>query len=155
MDPRPRADVEAGVTSTDGLAGIPKILYACLSGAAGEPRDWDRFRSLFAPDARLVPLRRAPSGGAEPEIHDVEGYVRSREGIFRARAFYETETGQRVDVWRRAAHILSSYESRRDPRGPAFLAGTNSFQLFHDGAGWRIVSLFWDNGSDDVLAPTS
>ena len=32
-------------------------LYDVISGAAGKPRDWDRFRSLFLPDGRLGVIR--------------------------------------------------------------------------------------------------
>jgi len=32
-------------------------LYDVISGAAGKPRDWDRFRSLFLPDGRLGVVR--------------------------------------------------------------------------------------------------
>jgi len=32
-------------------------LYDVISGPAGKPRDWDRFRSLFLPDGRLGVIR--------------------------------------------------------------------------------------------------
>src|SRR5687768_11353361 len=33
---------------------IIAALYGAISGPAGQKRDWDRFRPLFIPDARLV-----------------------------------------------------------------------------------------------------
>src|SRR5258705_12267461 len=34
---------------------IMKVVYDVISGDAGKARDWDRFRSLFHKDARLIP----------------------------------------------------------------------------------------------------
>jgi len=36
-------------------------VYDVISGPAG-PRNWDRFRSLFVPGARLIPTRRDDKG---------------------------------------------------------------------------------------------
>jgi hypothetical protein len=46
----PRAD-PADVATMD---AIVEALYAVISGPVGEARDWDRFRSLFIPEARLI-----------------------------------------------------------------------------------------------------
>jgi len=126
---------------------IGPALYACISGPAGAPRDWARFRTLFAPEARLLPLVDA-ADGARPEVFDVESYVASRAPLLASVSFWEVEVERRVDVWRDAAHVLSSYESRREPDGAAFLTGANSIQLFRAGGRWRIVSMLWDNGRD-------
>lgn len=44
------------------LDGIIRALYASISGEKGVPRDWDRFRVLFAPDARLIPTSQNQEG---------------------------------------------------------------------------------------------
>jgi len=36
------------------LDGILHALYEVLSGPAGQPRDWERYRSLFIEGARLI-----------------------------------------------------------------------------------------------------
>ena len=61
-------------------------LYAVISGPPGE-RDWDRFRALFAPAARLLPSRRTERG-VVLEVLDPDGYAASRGPIFRQSAFY-------------------------------------------------------------------
>src|SRR4051794_4671809 len=52
----PPAAKPADVESID---AILKALYEVISGPKGQARDWDRFRSLFAPEARLIPARAA------------------------------------------------------------------------------------------------
>ena len=54
----PEADPE-DVASID---AIIETLYGVISGPAGAVRDWDRFRSLHVPQARLIPTGRAPDG---------------------------------------------------------------------------------------------
>lgn len=48
---RPEAN-PADVKSPD---AIVSAVYEAVSGSAGEERDWDRLRSLFLPEARLIP----------------------------------------------------------------------------------------------------
>ncbi|MFB1484026.1 hypothetical protein [Corallococcus sp. RDP092CA] len=40
------------------LDAILKALYDVISGPAGAPRDWQRFRSLFPPGAQRIPLTK-------------------------------------------------------------------------------------------------
>ena len=47
------ADVET-------VDGVIKAVYDIISGAKGEERNWDRFRSLFRPEAKLIPSWRRP-----------------------------------------------------------------------------------------------
>ena len=56
----PKADDPKDVGSLD---AIMKAVYDVISGDAGKPRDWDRFRSLFHKDARLIPSGKNPQTG--------------------------------------------------------------------------------------------
>ena len=126
-------------------------LYAVISGPPGE-RDWDRFRTLFAPGACLMPSRRTERG-IVLERYDPDGYAASRGPIFRQTAFYEREVGRRLAISGDIAHAWSSYEGRFALDGPAALAGVNSIQLHRDRSGWRIVSLLWDTGRSGPIRP--
>src|SRR5690242_10349671 len=58
--PAPPSANPADVTSPDAILAA---LYDVISGPAEKPRDWNRFRSLFLPGARLVPTGTDPKGG--------------------------------------------------------------------------------------------
>ena len=61
----------ADVNSVD---AIITALYSVISGPKGQPRDWDRMRSLFLPSARLIPARAADidgTGGGPDRRHTV------------------------------------------------------------------------------------
>ncbi|MCK5484075.1 MAG: hypothetical protein KAJ13_10235, partial [Gemmatimonadetes bacterium] len=49
----------ADVGSVD---SIIEAVYDVISGPAGAERDWDRMRSLFLSDARLIPSFPGPDG---------------------------------------------------------------------------------------------
>ena len=55
---QPPAD-PADVESVDAIVAA---VYDVISGPAGQARDWDRWRSLFLPEARLIAVGQAPDG---------------------------------------------------------------------------------------------
>ena len=129
------------------LDGIIKATYDVISGPAGKQRDWGRFRSLYAPGARLMPV----IGGASPHVRVLspDEYVQRVEPIFVVEDFWELETNRQVEEFGRIAHVVSHYESRRKADGPAFETGTNSMQLFNDGTRWWIVSVMWNTARNE------
>jgi hypothetical protein len=118
-------------------------LYEVLSGPAGQPRDWDRYRSLFMEGARLIVVVAA---GEKPRVKQLslEDYIRRVEPIFAVEDFWERETSRQTEIFGRVAHVLSMYESLRDPNGPPFERGANSMQLFYDDSRWWVVSVMWN-----------
>src|ERR1700679_1385035 len=46
------------------IEAILASLYSSISGGKGQPRDWNRMRSLFTPDAALIPPRIDRATGA-------------------------------------------------------------------------------------------
>ena len=124
------------------LEGILRAMYEVISGPAGKARDWERFRNLYAPDARLVPVIAGPPPRAR--VLTAEEYIRRVGPIFAKEDFWERETGRQTERFGRVAHVLSHYESLRHPTGEPFERGTNSVQLFTDGERWWIVSVMWN-----------
>ena len=54
---------EADPADVESIDAIIAALYDVISGPIGEKRDWDRFRSLFVPDARLIPTGQGQGDG--------------------------------------------------------------------------------------------
>src|ERR1700677_4099973 len=48
---------KAKPADVDSIHHILASLYDVISGPAHQPRDWVRMRSLFVPDAKLIPVR--------------------------------------------------------------------------------------------------
>jgi len=126
-------------------------LYEAISGPAGE-RDWERFRSLFAPGARLMPARRREKG-LTLEVLSPEEYATTRDPLFRQSPFYEREVAREISVFGDVAHAWSAYAGRFAIDGPEALRGLNSFQFHRGDDGWRVVSLLWDTERPGVEWP--
>ena len=133
------------------IDALIRAAYDVISGPVAQPRDWERERALFFPGARLIPTATVPGRNdvdLAPLILDVDGYIERVEPIFAKSGFYETEVARRTEQFGQIAHVWSTYESRHSPDDPEpFMRGINSFQIFHDGARWWIVNIFWQHES--------
>jgi hypothetical protein len=133
--------LESDVSTLD---GILHALYEVLSGPAGKPRDWERYRTLFVVGARLMPVVAVV--GEKPHVRQLtlDDYIRRVEPIFTVEDFWERETSRQTETFGRIAHVLSTYESLRDPNKAPFERGVNSMQLFYDDLRWWVVSIMWN-----------
>ena len=131
----------------ESIDAIITALYASISGPAGEARDWDRFRSLFAPGARLIPMARPQNGPPVPRVLTPDDYVRRSGELLVRYGFTEKEIARRVERFGAIAHVFSTYEGRFQaadaPSTPP--RGINSIQLASDGTRWWVVTVFWDS----------
>ena len=119
-------------------------LYDVISGPAG-PRDWDRFRSLFVPGARLIPTRHDSTGHVLGLVLSPDDYARRAGAGFSKNAFYERQIGKTAETFGAITQVFSAYASRHGPNDPEpFARGINSIQLFNDGTRWYVVTIYWD-----------
>lgn len=137
------------VESIDAIMGA---LYGVISGPAGE-RDWNRFRSLFLPEARMGAVRKKPDGTFSASSFTPDGYVERAGSYFKEHAFFESEVSRKMEQFGQEAHVFSTYESRNAKEEKPFARGINSLQLFNDGKRWYVVSIFWDEERADNPLP--
>lgn len=146
------AAVESDVFSID---AIITALYATVSGDTAQERDWDRFRSLFLPDARLIPTSVSETANRfGMEMWAVEDYVEYAAPVFRRVGFWENESHRVVERFENIAHVFSTYESRNALDGDVFQRGINSIQLSWDGERWWIVNIMWRGVDADFEIPS-
>jgi hypothetical protein len=131
----------ADVATVDGIVAA---LYDVISGTAGQPRDWDRMRSLFAPEGRLMAVGARPEGVYALRAMTVEDYIARNAKAFATMGFFEREAARSTETFGQIVHVFSTYESRH-ARGDAepFQRGINSIQLYNDGKRWWIVNVLW------------
>jgi hypothetical protein len=135
------------------IGAVVDAMYAMVSGPAG-PRDWSRQGEVFHEDARQ--MRTGVDGAGTPwiSIMDPAAYAADTAPFFAANPFFEVEVARRIDVLGNMAHVWSLYEAYNEPgQSTPERRGINSIQLYNDGrAGWRIVSMIWDNERPGVTA---
>jgi hypothetical protein len=145
------AALPADVGSVDGVIAA---LYDVISGPAGKPRDWDRLRSLFAPQGKMMAVGVRPDGSSPATVMTVDDYIGRVTKPFTDAGFYETELARGADSFGRIVHVFSTYESRHAPTdAKPFQRGINSIQLYNDGKRWWIVNLLWHAETDKNPLP--
>lgn len=138
------------------MDSIIAALYDVISGPAGQKRNWDRFRSLFVPGARLIPTGRNPqTGEVASRVRTPEEYIARSAPLLEQNGFFEREISRRTEKFGNIAHLFSTYESRHKAEDvKPFARGINSIQLMNDGKRWWVVTIFWQGEDDKTPLPT-
>jgi hypothetical protein len=148
------------------MDSIIAALYDVISGPAGKKRDWDRFRSLFFPGARLIPTgpRKAPGTAPDAPLTGKEeyasraltpdDYITRASNLLETQGFFERESARRTEQYGHIAHVFSTYESRhKQEDAKPFQRGINSIQLMNDGKRWWVVTVFWEGETEKTPLP--
>lgn len=136
---------EANPADVSSIDQIMRAVYDVISGGAGQKRDWDRFRTLFHKDARMIPSgKNAQTGAFGARAFTPEEYIARSAPFMEKEGFFEREIARRVDAYGNIAHVFSTYEAvhKADDKKP-FVRGINSFQLLNDGKRWWVVTIYW------------
>jgi hypothetical protein len=123
---------------TDSIESTVKAVYATISGPSG-PRDWARFRSLFAEGGRLIAVRAATS------VMTPDEYIQRASANMEKNGFFESAVAQRIETFGNIAHVFSTYESRHAPGEKPYARGINSFQLVRQDGVWKVMTILWDS----------
>jgi hypothetical protein len=141
----------ADVQSVDAIVAA---LYDVISGPAGQQRNWDRMRSLFLPEGKMVATGQRPSGEVVKRAFTVEDYINTSGPVLEKNGFFEKEIKRTTQVYGHIAHCFSSYASKRAATdAQPFMRGINSIQLYNDGKRWWILSVFWQPETKDLPLP--
>jgi hypothetical protein len=136
------------------IDAIVAAVYDVISGPAGQKRDWDRFRSLFAPGARLIPTGRTAQGDVRHRMITPDEYATMSGPVLEERGFFEREIGRVTEQFGNVAHVFSTYDSKNAlSDAQPFARGINSIQLLNDGRRWWVITIFWDSERADNAIP--
>lgn len=136
---------EANPADVASIDSIMKAVYDVISGDANQKRDWDRFRSLFHKDAKMIPSgKNQQTGVTGARFLTAEDYITRSGPVLERDGFHERELARHVDQYGNIAQVFSTYHAfrKKDDKDP-FMRGINSFQLLNDGKRWWVVNIFW------------
>jgi hypothetical protein len=137
----------------DSVDHILAAVYDVISGPAHQPRDWERFKSLFVPGARLIPIKATGTSADVTEL-SVEDYATRASKTLEVTGFFERSTHNVVEQFGDVAHVFSTYESRHvAAEEKPFARGINSFQLLKDGNRFWIVTIYWEAEMPGLTIP--
>jgi hypothetical protein len=145
----------------DTVEHLMASLYDVISGPAGQPRDWDRFRSLFLPTGRMGVIRPdtpakdgKPARAADALFLTPDMYVERDDPYFKANGFFERGIANRIEQFGNLTSVWSTYESRHAATDAApFTRGINSLQIVHAQGRYWIASILWDDERPGLTLP--
>jgi len=149
------------VSDVDSVEHLVASLYEVISGPAGKPRDWERFRALFLPDGRLGVIRADAAATADHPVRKSDAvfltpdmYVERDDPYFKTQGFFERSIVNRVEEFGNMAHVWSTYESRHAADDPKpFTRGINSIQIVHAQGRYWLASVMWDDERPGLTLP--
>ncbi|MFA8451175.1 MAG: hypothetical protein ACEPOW_10810 [Bacteroidales bacterium] len=130
------------------IEGTVNEVLKLISGEKGKVRNWQAYRELFAPDAKLTALNNDSTGKAKIKSWTVEQYIKGGEKYYKSRSFFEYELKKTINEYNGIAQVFQGYLTKRNGVEEK---GINSFQLYFDGERWWITNVLWvgdDNGVD-------
>lgn len=149
-----RDSIPANPNDVSSVDAIIKSVYDVISGPAGEKRNWDRMRTLFVPDARMIATGKKPTGDYGRRSMLVEEYITGSGPYLEKNGFFENEIGRKTEQYGNIVHVLSTYESRKTKEDEKpFMRGINSFQLWNDGKRWWVINILWESESKENPIP--
>ncbi len=146
--------IPANPKDVESAEALVAALYNVISGPAGEKRNWERMRTLFLPEGKLMATGKKPDGTMGKRIMTVEDYIATSGPFLEKEGFFEREIGRRIEQFGSVVHVFSTYDSKRKLTDEKpFMRGINSIQLWNDGKRWWIVSVFWQAETPDNPIP--
>lgn len=146
--PEAVASPAANPADVESIDALIKATYDVISGPAGA-RDWNRFNSLFLPEARMGAI--AP-GGRYQDFTPAQ-YARMNSPLFLQQGFYEQEIGRQVQQFGNVANVASAYQYRFTPDGKIEQRGVNYLMLVKSGGRWWIAQLSWQDEEGGLKIP--
>lgn len=131
-----------------------KTLYGVISGEKGEARDWDLFKILFTPDAKLIPTGKSQDGLIRSRYMSPQDYIDGSGKWLVENGFFEKEIHREVHQFGNIAQVFSTYESfHSESETVPFMRGINSIQLLNDGKRWWVINIYWMQESEENPIP--
>jgi hypothetical protein len=156
------AQTEADPGDVVSPEAIIQASYEAISRAPGDPFDWDRYRSLFLPQAQMIPNTELLGG--QFRVLTVQEFIDWVDDWFAEnvpiggptdRGFQEEEIAADLEVYGDVAQVFSTYQKRPWEETAVFGRGIQSFQLVRSDDRWWIANIVWDEESGAGPIPES
>lgn len=115
-----------------------------FTNTGGRRPDLDAIRDLFVPEGRII-----ANIGSQPVIMDLDAFIEPRQRMLTdgtLTEFSEWEVSERTEIFGSVAHRFSVYAKSGVKDGERFEGrGHKTTQFLRTTAGWRMVSMAWDD----------
>jgi len=133
-----------------------ETLYGVISGEKGVARNWELFKYLFKPEAKLIPSGKNKEGITGTRYMSPDGYIDASGQWLLDNGFFEKEINRVVHTFGNITQVFSTYESFNSEADTIpFMRGINSIQLLNDGNRWWVINIYWMQESEENPIPTT
>ena len=126
------------------IADIVRIFFEAFTSGPGCDERMEALRERFLPEAVIV-----RTGGGEPAVHDVDGFIAPRRKILTdgtLEEFHEWELSGHTELFGDIAHHFCSYAKEGvQASKPIAGRGMKTMQLVRTAVGWRVSGVAWDD----------
>jgi predicted metalloprotease with PDZ domain len=145
--------IEADSTDVSSIDAVINTFYAVISGPAGQ-RNWDRFKSLFYPGAKMAAIIQSPQGNEGFQRFTPDEYAKMNDPYFKQFEFIEKELHRTTNTYGNISQVFSSYEYKLVmPEQTIKQRGINSIELINEKGRWWVTSLTWNDEKSDNPLP--
>lgn len=119
--------------------------YKSISTEKDSTRQWDKFKYLFKPDAKLIVTSKTKEDSLfRVRYMDVNNYIENSGEWMLENGFIEREINREVNQFGNIAHVFSTFEAyHSSEEAQPFMRGINSIQLLYDNRRWWIINVYW------------
>lgn len=139
------------------LSEINKVinkLYTNLTFKKNQSPTLAKLKEIFYGDGLLI--NNSTGEPKEYTLHEFSSVIESQVNAGKVLAFKEKELSSRIELFGNTAHCFSTYESGYILAGRDDYInkrGINSIQLIKVAGKWKIVSIVWNEESDETKIP--
>jgi len=149
-----QSSAEKYIDKVQTLDATLETLYGVISGEKGQARNWELFKYLFHPDAKLIPSYKNKEDVFAARFMTPEDYISSSGKSLVENGFFEKEIHRSVNTFGNITQVFSTYESFRSEADKVpFMRGINSIQLLNDGERWWVINIYWMQESEQNRIP--
>ena len=118
--------------------------YAAISSDNGQSFDWDLYKYVMHPEAKLVRYGPEKDGSYSTTYYSADDYIKRYKKYMENVGFYEKEIFRgEVTSFGNISHVWSGYASFEKSDKNPIIRGINSFQLLYDKERWWVISAYY------------
>lgn len=132
----------------DEIVNLIDLFYKIISGKKSQERNWELFKTLFSPEAKLLPLKHTDNIN-DILSYSVDEYINRLELYLGENDFYEYGENYKIEVFNNLAYAYSEYKAKRNENDKELIKkGINLIHFVNNGKRWFVSSMQWEDSSN-------
>lgn len=129
------------------IINLVNLFYKIISGKRNQERNWELFKTLFSPGAKLLPLKHTDNM-SDIVSYSIDEYINRLELYLAENDFYEYGENYKIEGFNNLAYAYTEYKAKRNENDKELIKkGINLIHFVNNGKRWFISSMQWEDSS--------